>query len=60
LLQNFGLQVNALSLNVILPVGISFYTFHGLSYIIDLYKGRIEEEKDFIKMGYPIISRVDF
>jgi len=48
LLSSFGLQVNSLSINVILPVGISFYTFHGLSYIIDLYKGRIEEEKDFI------------
>ena len=48
LLSGFGLKVNTLSLNVILPVGISFYTFHGLSYIIDLYKGRIEEERDFI------------
>ena len=48
LLAGFGVQVNQGSLNVILPVGISFYTFHGLSYIIDLYKGRIEEEKSFI------------
>jgi len=48
LLLNFGLQINPFSLNVILPVGISFYTFHGLSYIIDLYKGRIEVEKDFV------------
>jgi len=47
-LSNFGLQINLLTLRVILPVGISFYTFHGLSYIIDLYKGRIEEEKEFI------------
>jgi alginate O-acetyltransferase complex protein AlgI len=48
LLSKFGLQINPMTLNVILPVGISFYTFHGLSYIIDLYKRRIEEEKDFI------------
>jgi len=48
LLLNFGLKVNPLSLNVILPVGISFYTFHGLSYIIDLYQHKIEEEKDFV------------
>lgn len=48
MLSNVGLQANPLSLNLILPVGISFYTFHGLSYIIDLYKGRIEEEKDFV------------
>jgi len=48
MLSGLGLQANPLSLNLILPVGISFYTFHGLSYIIDLYKGRIEEEKDFV------------
>jgi len=43
-----GLQVNPAMLNFILPVGISFYTFHGLSYVIDLYKERIKPEKDFI------------
>lgn len=48
LLSHFGLHANLSSLNVILPVGISFYTFHGLSYIIDLYNKKIDEEKDFI------------
>jgi len=48
LMVNFGMQVNMSSLRIILPVGISFYTFHGLSYIIDLYKNKIEEEKSFI------------
>ncbi|MEP7236299.1 MAG: hypothetical protein ABI685_00475 [Ferruginibacter sp.] len=33
----FGLRANAWSLQVILPLGISFYTFHGLSYVIDIY-----------------------
>jgi alginate O-acetyltransferase complex protein AlgI len=46
--SNFGLQVNPWTLKVILPVGISFYTFHGLSYVIDVYKGRIKAEKNFI------------
>ena len=46
--SNFGLQVNPWTLKVILPVGISFYTFHGLSYVIDVYKGRIEAERNFI------------
>ena len=45
---NLGIQVNPLTLNVILPVGISFYTFHGLSYVIDIYKDRIKAEKNFI------------
>jgi len=48
LLSHLGLQVNPWSINIILPVGISFYTFHGLSYIIDLYHKKIDEEKDFI------------
>ena len=47
-LSHFGIHSSPWVLQVILPVGISFYTFHGLSYIIDLYKGRIEEEKSFI------------
>jgi D-alanyl-lipoteichoic acid acyltransferase DltB (MBOAT superfamily) len=46
--SNFGLKVNPWTLQVILPVGISFYTFHGLSYVIDIYKGRIKAEKNFI------------
>ena len=47
-IANFGMQVNPLTLKVILPVGISFYTFHGLSYVIDIYKDRIKAEKNFI------------
>lgn len=47
-ISHIGLQVNPWTLKVILPVGISFYTFHGLSYVIDIYKGRIKAEKNFI------------
>lgn len=47
-LENLGLQMNPWTLNLILPVGISFYTFHGLSYVIDIYKDRIKAEKNFI------------
>ncbi|MDR6760955.1 D-alanyl-lipoteichoic acid acyltransferase DltB (MBOAT superfamily) [Flavobacterium sp. 2755] len=47
-ISNFGLQVNPWTLKVILPIGISFYTFHGLSYVIDIYKNRISAEKNFI------------
>ncbi|MDX6191501.1 MBOAT family O-acyltransferase [Flavobacterium sp. Fl-318] len=45
---NFGVHVNPWTIKVILPIGISFYTFHGLSYVIDIYKGRIEAEKNII------------
>jgi len=44
----FGNQLNANTLNVILPVGISFYTFQTLSYSIDVYKRKLEPTKDFL------------
>ncbi|MCB0749560.1 MAG: MBOAT family protein, partial [Ignavibacteriae bacterium] len=44
----FGTEINANSLNIILPVGISFYTFQTLSYTIDVYKRKLEPTKDFI------------
>ena len=46
--SQFGFHVNPWTLKVILPVGISFYTFHGLSYVIDIYKNRIKPERNFI------------
>lgn len=39
LMQKAGLEVSPLVLNVVLPVGISFYTFQALSYTIDVYRG---------------------
>lgn len=47
-MDNFGCKINPFTLKVLLPVGISFYTFHGLSYVIDIYKDRIKAEKNFI------------
>jgi len=44
----FGAQVQPNSLNIILPVGISFYTFQTLSYTIDVYKRKLEPSGDFI------------
>ena len=44
----FGASINANSLNVIIPVGISFYTFQTLSYSIDVYRKKIDHNKDFI------------
>ena len=43
----FGTEIKANSLNVILPVGISFYTFQTMSYSIDVYKRKLEPTKDF-------------
>lgn len=46
-LQFFGAPVNDVVLNIILPVGISFYTFQTLSYVIDVYRGDISHETHF-------------
>ena len=50
-LGQLGLHVDFWTLQVILPVGISFYTFHGLSYVIDIYYNRIEPERNFVNYG---------
>ena len=43
-----GIHIDIWTLKVILPVGISFYTFHGLSYVIDIYYDRIKAERNFV------------
>ncbi|MBL7700554.1 MAG: MBOAT family protein [Chitinophagaceae bacterium] len=47
-LKYFDLEPNIPLLNVILPVGISFYTFHGLSYVFDIYNRRIQPTTNII------------
>lgn len=44
----FGSEIDARSLSIVLPVGISFYTFQTLSYSIDVYRRNLEPTKDFI------------
>ena len=44
----FNISTDGLLLKVILPVGISFYTFQALSYSIDVYRGKIEPTKDIV------------
>lgn len=46
--QLFHISTDGLLLKVILPVGISFYTFQALSYSIDVYRGKIEPTKDVV------------
>lgn len=44
-----GGKTDGLLLHLILPVGISFYTFQALSYSIDVYKGKLEPTKDIVQ-----------
>ncbi|MGB6222633.1 MBOAT family O-acyltransferase [Haloferula sp.] len=47
----FGYQIDYRSLGIVLPVGISFYTFQTLSYSIDLYRRKIEPSGDFVQFA---------
>jgi len=44
----FGTEIHVNSLNIILPVGISFYTFQTLSYTIDVYRKKLAPTENFI------------
>jgi len=44
-----GFKAHLWTLNLILPIGISFYTFHGLSYVIDVYKEKIKPVDSIIE-----------
>src|SRR5690606_31868369 len=48
-IQLFGFQPSIATLQIILPVGISFYTFHGLSYVIDIYYDRIKPSTNWVQ-----------
>lgn len=70
-MQIFGLHGSSFTLNIILPVGISFYTFQSMSYTIDVYRNGIKAESDFLRFATyiaffpqlvagPIVRAVDF
>ena len=48
---NSVLGANISLLRIVLPIGISFYTFQILSYIIDVYKGKVAVQKNFLKLA---------
>jgi D-alanyl-lipoteichoic acid acyltransferase DltB (MBOAT superfamily) len=47
-LSFFGITMNPVFINIVLPVGISFYTFHGMSYVIDIYRGNAKPIHSFV------------
>jgi alginate O-acetyltransferase complex protein AlgI len=48
LMDHFKITVSRPALHVVLPVGISFYTFQTLSYTIDVYRGKLEPRRNFV------------
>lgn len=51
LLNAIGLEVEPVLLNLILPLGISFYTFQTIGYTLDVYKGKIEPERRLLNFA---------
>ena len=53
MLDNFNniFHANVGALDIIMPIGISFYTFQALSYVIDVYRGEVKAQKDFYKLS---------
>lgn len=44
-------NTNISLLNIVLPIGISFYTFQIISYLADVYKGKVKAQKNFISLA---------
>ena len=51
MMLTMGVEPSFNTLNIILPVGISFYTFQSMSYTIDVYWKKIKVERDFIRFS---------
>ena len=47
-MNSVGFKPDIWTLNIILPVGISFYTFHGMSYVFDIYNNKVVPRKNFV------------
>ena len=48
LANQFGLQLGVTMVKIILPVGISFYIFQGVSYVVDVYRGHTKSESNIL------------
>lgn len=51
LMELVNISNNLSAISIILPIGISFYTFHGMSYVFDIYNGKISPEKNILTYG---------
>ncbi len=49
IMQSIGIEVNMPRVSLLLPVGISFYTFQALGYSIDVYRGDIKHERNLLE-----------
>ncbi|RMG96087.1 MAG: MBOAT family protein [Deltaproteobacteria bacterium] len=54
-LATFGIETAPFHLDVVLPLGISFYTFQSLSYTIDVYRGRLDPERSLVRFALFVV-----
>ena len=52
ILSLFGVDLLPIEFKILLPIGISFYTFQSISYTVDVYRGKIKPENNFLKPFY--------
>ena len=50
-LHLLGLEVSAPTIQIVLPVGISFFAFQGMSYVIDVYRGQVKARTNFVSVA---------
>jgi alginate O-acetyltransferase complex protein AlgI len=50
-LADLGVAASLPVMRIILPVGISFYTFHAISYVVGVYRGKVEPEQSFVNIA---------
>ena len=50
-MNQLGLETGWTLLHIVLPVGISFYTFQAISYVVDIKKGKIQPTEKFTTFG---------
>jgi D-alanyl-lipoteichoic acid acyltransferase DltB (MBOAT superfamily) len=50
-----GGELHPSRLSIILPIGVSFYTFHGISYVVDVYRGKLKEPQSLLVVALYIV-----
>src|SRR5690606_39682077 len=48
MLTSIGLSTNVMTFNIIFPIGISFFTFRLISYLVEIHRGKMEPTRDFV------------
>jgi alginate O-acetyltransferase complex protein AlgI len=51
-LELMGMHIDPMQLNLLLPVGISFYTFESISYTVDVYRGKLQPRRNFLEFAF--------